>query len=81
MEGPVTDMDCSFGVHQHHTREWRGHQRCGQGPLRLVALKGQTRDTRNMAMHPMNRSLAQVAGSVVIQHRLGHGAKLSLRRP
>ena len=81
MKGSVTDMDRSFGVHQHHTFEWRGHQRCGQGLFRCVALHGHTCNIRRMSMHPLNRPLTQVAGSVVIQHRLSHVAKLSPKRP
>ena len=81
MKGPVTDMDPILGVYQHDASEWWSDQRRGQGLFRFVALQRHARHPWHMPMHPLNRTLAQVARSVVIQHRLRHGAKLTLRRP
>ena len=58
MEGPVTDMDPTLGVYQHDACEWWSDQRRGQSLFRFVALQGHTRNTRCMAMNPLNRTLA-----------------------
>ena len=81
MEGPVTDMDPTLGVYQHDACEWWSDQRRGQSLFRFVALQRHARHPWHMPMHPLNRTLAQEARSVVIDHRLVHGAKLTLSAP
>lgn len=71
----MTDMDSERGIHQHHTREWRSHQRSGQGLFRFFALQGHTCNIRRMATNPLNRMLAQVARPVIVEHGVGHGVQ------